>query len=292
MTAMTGFLHHGGPPAPSPEEMVAIARILHEEAGIVLHPSKSSMVQSRLAKRLRKLSLDGYGDYIALVNTADGQDERRRMISALTTNVSHFFREAHHFDLLRSTVLPPLIERAKAGGRVRLWSAGCSNGQEPWSMTMVIRDLLPEAHRFDLRILATDIDPEVLARAERGVYPAGALEGLDAGLVARHFRRDPDGHGICDEARALLRFRELNLHGPWPMRGTFDVIFCRNVVIYFDAPAQARLWHRFAGALAPGGTLCVGHSERVPVAPTLPFVTAGITSYRRTEAPLPRREDH
>ncbi|MEI4471161.1 CheR family methyltransferase [Frigidibacter sp. MR17.24] len=278
------------PSAPSAAEMAAVAKILHDEAGIVLNQTKTSMVQSRLAKRLRSLGLSSYGDYLALVAGSDGQDERRRMISALTTNVSHFFREMHHFDLLRSTVLPPLLARARTGGRVRLWSAGCSNGQEPWSMAMVVLELMPEAPRHDIRILATDIDPEVIARAEAATYPASLLEGMAPAMVARHFQAEGDDYRINDAARALLRFRELNLHGPWPMRHGFDVIFCRNVVIYFDLDAQAKLWRRFAAMLSPGGILCAGHSERVPVAPALPFETAGITSYRRLAGAIPGRD--
>lgn len=148
-------------------------------------------------------------------------------------------------------------------------------------MAMVIRDLLPEAHLHDIRILATDIDPEVLATAAAARYTGSALAGVDPARIARHFTPEGEAMRACAEMRALLRFRELNLHGLWPMRGPFDVIFCRNVVIYFDPEAQARLWQRFAAALAPGqGLLCVGHSERVPLAPALPFVTCGITSYR------------
>ncbi|MZQ89059.1 hypothetical protein GVY41_07720 [Frigidibacter albus] len=267
--------------------MAAIARIAHAEAGIVIAPGKTSMVQSRLAKRLRALDLPDYDSYLALVQSDAGRDERRRMISALTTNVSHFFRESHHFETLRNEVLPPLLSKARAGGRVRLWSAGCSNGQEAWSMAMTVLELMPDAANHDLRILATDIDPMVVEKGRSATYDAQMVSGVDTGLRKRFFETAGGQFRLIPAAQALVSFHELNLHAPWPMRAPFDAIFCRNVVIYFDAETQDRLWHRFAEALAPGGWLFVGHSERVPVAPHSRFVTAGITTYR-----LPPAAEH
>lgn len=276
----TTFHHAGGASLPDGAQMAAIARIAHAEAGIVIAPGKTSMVQSRLAKRLRALDLPDYDSYLALVESEAGQEERRRMISALTTNVSHFFREMHHFDTLRQEVLPPLLARAKAGGRVRLWSAGCSNGQEAWSMAMTVLDLMPDAADHDLRILATDIDPLVVEKGRSATYDAQMVTGVEAPLRKRFFEAAGGQYRLIAAARSLVSFHELNLHAPWPMRAPFDAIFCRNVVIYFDAEAQDRLWQRFGEALAPGGWLFVGHSERVPVAPLSRFTTAGITTYR------------
>ncbi len=276
----TSFHHAGGASLPDSAQMAAIARIAHSEAGIVIAPGKTGMVQARLAKRLRALDLPGYDSYLALVESEAGRDERRRMISALTTNVSHFFRESHHFDLLRSQVLPPLLARAKAGGRVRLWSAGCSNGQEAWSMAMTVLELMPDAADHDLRILATDIDPLVVEKGRSATYDAQMASSVHAPLRKRYFEQRGGQLRLVAAVRPLVSFHELNLHAPWPMRGPFDAIFCRNVVIYFDSEAQDRLWRRFGEALAPGGWLFVGHSERVPVAPASRFVTAGITTYR------------
>lgn len=280
----TSFHHAGGASLPDGAQMAAIARIAHAEAGIVIAPGKTSMVQSRLAKRLRALDLPDYDSYLALVESEAGQDERRRMISALTTNVSHFFRESHHFETLRGEVLPPLLATARAGGRVRLWSAGCSNGQEAWSMAMTILELMPNAAEMDLRILATDIDPLVLEKGRSATYDAQMAAGVDPAQRKRFFEPAGEQLRLVAPARKLVSFHELNLHAPWPMRGPFDAIFCRNVVIYFDSAAQDRLWHRFAEVLAPGGWLFVGHSERVPVAPASRFVTAGITTYRTPPA--------
>ncbi|GGH51692.1 chemotaxis protein methyltransferase [Frigidibacter albus] len=285
---MTTLFHHsGGASLPDGAQMAAIARIAHAEAGIVIAPGKTSMVQSRLAKRLRALDLPDYDSYLALVQSDAGRDERRRMISALTTNVSHFFRESHHFETLRNEVLPPLLSKARAGGRVRLWSAGCSNGQEAWSMAMTVLELMPDAANHDLRILATDIDPMVVEKGRSATYDAQMVSGVDTGLRKRFFETAGGQFRLIPAAQALVSFHELNLHAPWPMRAPFDAIFCRNVVIYFDAETQDRLWHRFAEALAPGGWLFVGHSERVPVAPHSRFVTAGITTYR-----LPPAAEH
>ncbi|AMY68535.1 CheR family methyltransferase [Frigidibacter mobilis] len=276
----TSFHHSGGASMPDGAQMAEIARIAYAEAGIVIAPGKTSMVQSRLAKRLRALDLPDYDSYLVLVNSEAGQDERRRMISALTTNVSHFFRESHHFDTLRNEVLPPLVAKIRAGGRARLWSAGCSNGQEAWSMAMTVLELMPDAPEHDLRILATDIDPLVVEKGRSATYDAQMVAGVDPALRKRFFEAAGGQHQLIAAAQSLVSFHELNLHAPWPMRGPFDVIFCRNVVIYFDAETQDRLWHRFAEVLAPGGWLMVGHSERVPVAPASRFVTAGITTYR------------
>jgi len=276
----TSFHHSGGANIPDVAQMAEIARIAYAEAGIVIAPGKASMVQSRLAKRLRALNLPDYDRYLALVNSEAGQDERRKMISALTTNVSHFFRESHHFDTLRNEVLPPLVTKIRTGGRARLWSAGCSNGQEAWSMAMTVLEVMPDAPEHDLKILATDIDPLVVEKGRSATYDAQMVAGVDPALRKRFFETSDGQHRLIAAARSLVSFHELNLHATWPMRGPFDVIFCRNVVIYFDAETQDRLWSRFAEVLAPGGWLMVGHSERVPVAPASRFVTAGITTYR------------
>lgn len=266
-----------GPPPPTPAELAQIARIAHDEAGLVIGPSKATLVQSRLARRLRALDLPDYGRYLALVTSPEGQDERRRMISALTTNVSQFFREPHHFALLRDRVLPPLIARARAGGRIRIWSAGCAAGQEAFSIAATLAGLLPDPDRHDIRILATDIDPHVLAQGRAARYDAADLAPVPPDL-RRWFEPTDGGAGPGPSLRDIVSFRELNLHAPWPMAGQFDVIFCRNVTIYFDAEAQRRLWQRFAAALSPEGWLFIGHSERIPAG--LPFQSVGVTAYR------------
>jgi chemotaxis protein methyltransferase CheR len=263
------------------EDFRKIAAMLHGDAGIALPESKATLVYSRLAKRLRALGLESFRDYCALVAGASGIDERQRMLAALTTNVTRFFREPHHFDHLRDVVLPPLLDQARRGGKVRLWSAACSSGQEPYSAAMTLLSLMPDAAAHDIKILATDIDPNVVAEGQAGVYAEALLDG-----VPPEFRRKwtaPVGGGrvgIADEVRALVSFRQLNLIGDWPMRGRFDVIFCRNVVIYFEETTQSRVWDRFVPLMAPGGFLYIGHSERVTGPAAARLKPEGITTYR------------
>lgn len=269
---------------PNATELSVIARIVHDAAGIVIAQGKESMVQSRLAKRLRALGMTDYSSYLALVQSPDGADEKARMLSALTTNVTNFFRESHHFEHLRKHALPPLIARARAGGRVRIWSAGCSNGQEPYSIAMVLAELASDIERLDIRILATDIDTEMIAIGNAAVYAAEAAAPLPQDLRDRYLASADGKISVRPPARNLVTFRTLNLHSPWPMQGRFDIIFCRNVVIYFDAEMQAVLWRRFELALAPGGWLYVGHSERVAIGDGSRLRSSGITTYRLPEA--------
>lgn len=266
------------------EDFRQIAQILHGHAGIALNEGKAALVYSRLAKRLRTLGLRSFRDYCALIQGADGVDERQAMTAALTTNVTRFFREPHHFDHLRDQVMPDLIQRARAGKPVRLWSAACSNGQEPYSMAMTVLSVLPEAANLDVRILATDIDPNMVAEGIAGVYSEEALEAAPALLRHRFFDKAP-AHGANklsanETLRKLVSFKELNLIGDWPMRQRYDVIFCRNVVIYFDDATQERVWSRFTPLMNPGATLYIGHSERVSGPAVRQLQTSGLTTYR------------
>jgi chemotaxis protein methyltransferase CheR len=258
-----------------------IAQLVHAGAGITLPENKVNLVYSRLAKRLRAIGVKTFRDYCALVKSSNGVDERQAMIAALTTNVTRFFREMHHFDHLRQ-LLPALHDRAKSGERIRFWSAGCSSGEEPYSLALTILDVIPDAAVLDMLILATDIDPNVLAHAERGVYRASQLEDIPVALRRNRLqtlRTQKDmSFRVGEEVRSLVRFRELNLLGSWPMNRKFDAIFCRNVMIYFDDETQHRLCTRYAAALSPGGMLYVGHSERV--GSDLPFELVGQTAYR------------
>jgi chemotaxis protein methyltransferase CheR len=266
------------------EDFRHIAQILHSHAGIALNEGKAALVYSRLAKRLRTLGLRSFRDYCALIQDAAGVDERQAMTAALTTNVTRFYREPHHFDHLRDEVMPMLAERARSGGRVRLWSAACSNGQEPYSMAMTVLSVLPEANDLDFRILATDIDPNMVADGITGVYPEEALDAAPPALRNKFFEKSPSqGRNMMSANQALrdlISFKELNLIGDWPMRGKFDVIFCRNVVIYFDDATQEKVWKRFTPLMNPGATLYIGHSERVSGPAVQQLNTSGLTTYR------------
>jgi chemotaxis protein methyltransferase CheR len=271
------------------EDFKKIAAMLLGDAGIALHESKATLVYSRLAKRLRSLGLASFRDYCALVADVSGIDERQRMLAALTTNVTRFFREPHHFDHLRDKVLPPLLDQARRGGRVRLWSAACSSGQEPYSAAMTLLALMPDAAQYDIKILATDIDPNVVAEGAAGVYANSLLDGIPPEFRRRWVQAvagEPKSR-IADDVRALVSFKELNLIGDWPMRGRFDVIFCRNVVIYFEEATQSKVWARFTPLMAPGGMLYIGHSERVTGPAAAQLRPDGITTYRLADGARP-----
>ena len=286
------------PPSPPAQEFSfedgdfrRIAALALAEFGLSLSEAKKPLVYSRLARRLRSRGIASFGAYIDMLEAGSDEAEKVQLLSALTTNVTQFFREAHHFDLLRQELLPDLLERARQGGRVRLWSAGCSTGQEPYSLAMTLLDLEPKAAAFDIKILATDIDPAVMERARAGQYRSDELTGLTPDHLRRWTRPvPPDAAEIGPGPRSLVTFNTLNLIGPWPVRGPFDIILCRNVAIYFDKPTQARLWSGFEAVLATGGALLIGHSERLPDTMLGRFSTIGVTAYRHTgttpKAPL------
>jgi chemotaxis protein methyltransferase CheR len=230
------------------------------------------------------LGLSSFRDYCALIASDAGVDERQKMMAALTTNVTKFFREPHHFEHLRTTLLPPLLQAARSGAKVRIWSAGCSNGQEPYSIALTIMGLMPEASNFDIKILATDIDPVIIGEAREGVYPATAIENVPPAQRSKWFkpvgRESSPTFKVADEVKQLVTVRELNLIGPWPMKGTFQAIFCRNVTIYFNDETREKLWGRFAKSIALGGYLYIGHSERITGVAAKSFAPSGVTTYR------------
>lgn len=260
----------------------AIAEIAKSDAGIDLPASKATLVYSRLAKRLRSLGLPTFAEYLNRIH-ADEQ-ERGAMIAALTTNVTRFFREPHHFEYLRKNILEPRAAQVRKGGRLRLWSSACSTGQEPYSMALTVLSVFPNAPDLDIRILATDLNANVVAHGKRGHYNREELSELPQALRTKWLEPvpgEPDSMRVSESARSLIAFRELNLMGNWPFKGPFDAIFCRNVAIYFDHETQGKIWSRLSGLLAAGGDLYIGHSERV-TGPALNVLTAdGVTSYRK-----------
>ncbi|MGB8813389.1 MAG: protein-glutamate O-methyltransferase [Paracoccaceae bacterium] len=267
----------------TPVDFQRIAVIAHADAGITLEDSKRSLVYSRLIRRLRHLSLRNFTEYCDLVSGANGAEERAQMIAALMTHTTRFFREEHHYKFLVETVLPPLIDAARRGDRVRLWSAGCSSGEEVYSLMFCLLQLCPEVATLDIRILASDIEKNVLRKAKSGVYLAHAVQKLNPTIVETFF--DPaevsqDQRQVKEDVRRLISFRELNLNGVWPVQGLFDVVFCRNVAIYFDAKVQDRLWQSFARAIRPGGYLFIGHSERLSASVKDRFDMNAMTTYR------------
>jgi chemotaxis protein methyltransferase CheR len=233
-----------------------LAEVIGQHTGIVLKEHKRDLVYGRLAKRLRQLGLQSFEQYCHLLQGEAGEAELPHVVNAITTNHTAFFREPHHFQHLEQVL------RQMNRPRLRLWSAGSSIGAEAYSMGMCVLDALPPARRGDVKILATDIDTAVLAKGRAGEYPAALLDSIPAAKRAKYVSEEADGHLQMGPAlRDLVTFLPLNLLGEWPMRGPFDIIFCRNVVIYFDKPTQRRLFDRFADLLQPDGWLYIGHSE-------------------------------
>lgn len=261
-----------------------VVRLASGKAGLMITAEKRILIQARLARRMRALGIDTPSAYMDLIEGPDGGDEIHNMISALTTNVSHFYRERHHFDMLRQNILPALLERAAAGGSVRIWSAGCAAGQEPYSIAMEVLRLDKHAAEKDILILGTDIDRVILATAREAVFAPDTITGVAECDRHAFFEDTSDGRfRVRSELRDLVRFRELNLLAHWPMKRRFDVIFCRNVVIYFSNETQMHLWPRFCDALVPGGTIFLGHAERIPKAASLNLRSVGVTTYRRDD---------
>ena len=256
-----------------------ISKMIYEDSGINLNEGKAALVYARLAKRLRALRMQAFRDYCDLVASPEGEAERGEMLTSLTTNVTKFFREPHHFEHMKAHILAPA--KAARHTRLRLWSAACSTGQEPYSIAFSLLTAWPELASADVRILATDIDRNVIATAEAAVYEESLLEGVGADLRRKFF--EPAGEGrfrVAEGVRRLVTFRQLNLLNAWPMQGQFDAIFCRNVVIYFDEPTQQSIWEKFVPRLAPEGALYIGHSERVTGPASAHLRGDGVSTYR------------
>lgn len=264
-------------------DFLRLTQFLHATTGIRLAEGNERMVYARLASRVAELGLASFSAYIDLATSPREVEELDRLISALTTNTTHFYRESYHFDYLADTIMPGLIRRAREGDRIRIWSAGCSTGDEPYSIALCLLTAFPDVASHDVRILATDIDRTALARAATASYAPNSLRDLPAPLLDKHFDTVPDTtHRTPKSAvRSLITFRQLNLIGQWPFKGPFDVIFCRNVAIYMDADTQQHVWTGFRDVLRPDGHLFIGHSERLSASLKADFSLVGTTTYRR-----------
>jgi chemotaxis protein methyltransferase CheR len=244
----------------TPAQFARITEVLHEHAGIRMREGKEGLVRARLTKRLRKLGLNDFSAYLDFVEREPGRKEFAEMIDALTTNKTSFLREASHFDFLRDAVFPHLT------GPVRIWSAGCSSGEEPYTLAMLCNEAFADIAKRDVRILATDLSHRVLAQAKAGAYPAENMGDVPAQWLQKYWSRKQDAGGrpvfeAEKNLRRLVNFAKLNLMERWPMQGPFDAILCRNVMIYFDKATQQQLVERYWQLLRPGGHLFVGHSE-------------------------------
>ncbi|WP_372870122.1 protein-glutamate O-methyltransferase CheR [Shewanella sp.] len=257
-----------------------IRNLAYHHTGIVLPDRKNHMVYSRLCRRLRALKMKNFSEYCQYLQHEE--EELAHFINALTTNLTSFFREKHHFEFLRDQLVPHWQQQRRR--RLRVWSAACSTGEEPYSIALTLEAFFPRSH-WDLKILATDLDTNVLTKAEAGVYPAENLENLPRSLVEKYFQPQGDKARINDCIKELVYFRQLNLLDPWPMQGPFDAIFCRNVLIYFDIPTKSKIIHKFRQLLNDDGYLFIGHSETLHLVSD-EFDLIGQTIYRpRSDKP-------
>lgn len=263
------------------EDFRFISAFVFERCGIVLGDNKRQLVFGRLVRRLRALGLGSFAEYCQRLR-AQPDEEIDSLASAISTNVTSFFRESHHFDFLANEMIPALASAANP--RIRVWSAGCSSGEEPFSIAMVMAEVLGNrAHRIS-RVLATDLSLRALTVAQQGMYPLDRLQGVSEQRRKRWFLSGRGGNDgqvmVAQSVRDLIVFKQLNLLHEWPIKGPLDAIFCRNVVIYFDNPTKQRLFARYAQLLAPGGYLFLGHSESLHGMSDA-FDLVGRTIYRR-----------
>lgn len=263
-------------------DFYTIRDMVKDHSGIVLSEAKRNMVYSRLARRLRQLNLVDFKSYIERLASSP-EEEMVNFINAITTNLTAFFRENHHFEYLSDTILP-ILTKNNPNRRIRIWSAGCSTGEEPYSIAITLHKHVPRIDTWDIKILATDLDTNVLSRAQSGVYEDDRIAGVDNAIKDKYFQSggaaNPGKVRVIQEARSLITFKQLNLMNSWPMKGPFDVIFCRNVVIYFDKPTQKILFERYADLMVHDGHLFIGHSESL-FKVTERFKLIGNTIYQR-----------
>jgi len=263
------------------EEFYLIKDIVYRESGIRLSEMKKALVQARLMKRLRELKLSDFGEYCSFLQENYGV-EVTNLINCITTNKTDFFREANHFVFLREEAFPRLVAAEKKN--IRIWSAGCSTGAEPYSIAMTALEYFGD-RASKVKILATDIDTQVLRKGEEGVYHISEVEQIDIAVLKKYFKRGTGENlgyfKVKDAVRNMVTFRRLNLLDEvYPMRGPFDVIFCRNVIIYFDAEGRNKLFEKFYRYLDDDGYLIMGHSETL-AGMTNRFRFLGHTIYRK-----------
>jgi len=252
----------------SEKDFQRVSDVIYKHCGINLHDGKKTLVSSRLAKQLRLSRFYSFKEYIDYVLSEEGKHEFYKLVDSISTNLTSFFRENVHFEYLRNTFLPKLIEqKAKRNSKIRAWSAGCSTGEEPYSMAITLIETLQKYKQtnWNVKILASDISTRALERAQIGTYDKERLASLGATQKQTYFVpnkiENEKVYQVRNSLKKLITFRYLNLMEQWPFNGPFDFIFCRNVMIYFNKETQEKLINRFYNCLAKGGLLCIGHSE-------------------------------
>jgi chemotaxis protein methyltransferase CheR len=243
------------------DDFNVLRKMSNEHSGIQVPDERFDMFYSRLSKRVRKLGLDDFKEYCAYLRN-NHDDEFTEFINAITTNLTSFFREQHHFDYLRNTVVPDLLVRNKSTKEIKVWSAGCSTGEEPYSLAITLLECVPKD--WKITILATDLDTQVLHTASTGIYTEDRIADLPREVLKRWFLKSKSSPGhvkVKHDLQAIIKFKQLNLMQDWGMNTPFDVIFCRNVLIYFDRETKAALAKRYAKLLVSKSWLFIGHSE-------------------------------
>jgi chemotaxis protein methyltransferase CheR len=257
-------------------EYQALKVLIETEIGIKLALNRRDFIENLLLKRFQALDIPDFRTYYELI--INSPQELTFLINSLTNISTHFFREAHHFEYMANTILPRLASKSK----IRLWSAGCSTGEEPYSMAITLVESLKNMHEYDIKILATDINTEALKIARAGIYNQASLDELNH--YKKHFNVLENNHlkriRIKKNIRALITFRKLNLLEPWPMKNLFDVIFCRNVTIYLKPSVIVELFEKFDKLLAVGGFLILGHAENLTLFPDR-YICLGKTIYQK-----------
>lgn len=243
-----------------------LCELVYAHTGIQLSESKRELVHRRFSPRLKKLQLTSFDEYLALVESGD-KNELVEFSNAITTNLTSFFRENHHFEFLKNELFPKLREKNKVTKKIRIWSAGCSTGPEPYSLAIVLREAIPDIDKWDAKILATDLDTNCLATSAEGSYSEKVVETVSKERIQRWFHQSQNEREKVyiakDELKSLITFNSLNLLKPFPFKGDFDVIICRNVFIYFDKLTQQTIISKFSAHQKPGDSLIVGHSENL-----------------------------
>jgi chemotaxis protein methyltransferase CheR len=263
------------------EDFDYLRKLVTETTGIIAGEDKYTMYYSRLARRLRKLGLKDFTEYRRYLDN-NRDVELIELVNSVTTNLTSFFRENHHFEFIANSIVPAI--RKSGGRKIRVWSAGCSTGEEPYSLAMTLAQSIPDYQRWDIKILATDLDSNVVAKASQGVYDSNRVDGIDRGLLKKYFYRGTGSNEgyvrVKPELKDLISFKQLNLLHAWPITDKMDFIFCRNVVIYFDKPTKEKLVERYADQMHDDGYLFMGHSESLYKS-TQRFKLLGKTIYQK-----------
>ena len=272
-------------------EFDSIRALVYDNTGISLSPAKRELVKRRFTPRLKALGLSSFSDYLEyLGNNFDCEEVY--FCNAITTNLTSFFRENHHFELMAGTMLPELVANKPNSHRFRLWSAGCSTGQEAYCMAITLLRHMPDIGRRNVRILGTDLDESCLDTARAGSYPVKELETVPESILNAYFRHETLGmmksvrevYTAKENVKSLITFNKLNLMHKWPMKGRFDIIFCRNVFIYFDKATQTEMLKGFSALQDVGDFLCLGHSEIITNPGDMGYSLIGKTTYRKVRS--------